>query len=52
MLRYTKTIDFWVKGLKVVVKCCLDWNFSMMTSIVGVKYSHVEYQVQIFKTYH
>ena len=25
MLWYTKTINVLVKGLKVVVKCCLNW---------------------------
>ena len=27
MLQYTKTILFLVKGLKVVTKYCLDWDF-------------------------
>ena len=25
MLRYPKTIDFWVKHLKVLANCCLNW---------------------------
>ena len=34
VLRYTKTIIFLVKRLKVVAKCGLDWNFFMPPSIV------------------
>ena len=34
VLCYTKTIIFLVKGLKVVAKSYLNWNFFMMTSIV------------------
>ena len=34
MLHYTKTIIFWVKGLKVVAKGYLIYNLFMMTSIV------------------
>jgi hypothetical protein len=35
VLQFTKTIMILVKGLKVVAKYCLNWNFfPMMTSIV------------------
>ena len=29
MLRYTKTIIFWVKRLTIVAKCWLNWIFIM-----------------------
>ena len=49
MLWYTKTIIFLVKGLKVVAKRCLNWIFFHDDLYCCVKYSNVEYQVEIFK---
>ena len=34
VLMYLKTVVFWVKRLKVVVRCCLYVTFFMVTSIV------------------
>jgi hypothetical protein len=50
MLRYTKTMFFFVKSLKVVAKCCLDWIYFHDDLYCCVKYSKVEYQVEIFIT--
>jgi hypothetical protein len=50
VLWYTKTIIFLVKGLKVVAKSYLNWNFFYDDLYCCVKYSNVEYQVEIFNT--
>ena len=53
MFRYAKTIIFFIKRLKVVIKCCLNWNFVFHGDLYCcVKYSNIEYQDEIFKTYH
>ena len=52
MLWYTKTIIFLVKRLKVVAKCCLNWIFFHGALYCCVRYSNIEYQDEIFKTYH
>ena len=53
MVWYTKTIVFFgVRGLKVVAKFFLNWDFLHDDLFYLVKYSNVEYQVEIFKTYH
>jgi hypothetical protein len=46
--------DFWVKGLKVVAKCCLVWILPIFYDDLYCydKCLNVEYQVQIFKAYH
>ena len=52
MFQHTKTIIFWVKGLKVVAKRCLDWISFHDDLCFCVEYSNVEDQVEIFNTYH
>ena len=52
MLRYTKTIKFMVKGLKVVAKRYLNWISFHNDLCCCVEYSNVENQVEIFNTYH
>ena len=52
VLWYIKTIISLVKGLKVVAKCCLNWIFFNDDLFCYVKCSNVEYQVEIFNTYH
>ena len=53
---YIKTMYIWVKGLKVVAICKgLNWIFIIRFQddlYCCVKYSNVELQVEIFKTYH
>ena len=34
VFQYLKTMVFWVKHLKVVAKCCLNWFSLMLTSVV------------------
>ena len=42
-----------VKHLKVVEKrCCLNWIFLSMILIFLIKYSNIEYQDDILKTYY
>ena len=48
VLRYTKTIIFLVKGLKVVVKRCLNWISFHDYIRCCVEYSNVENQTEIF----
>ena len=48
----TKTIIFLVKRLKVIAKCCLNWIFFHDTLYCCVTYSIMQYQDDIFKTYH
>ena len=50
MLMYTKTINDMVKRLKVVAKCCLNWIFFMVPSIVVL--GTQTHQHEIFKTYY
>ena len=50
VLCYTKTIIFLVKGLKVVAKSYLNWIFFYDDLYCCVKYSTVEYRVEIFNT--
>ena len=52
VLRYTKTIIFGIKSLKVVAKCCFNWISYHDDLCCCVEYSTVEYQVEIFNTYH
>ena len=53
MLLCTNTIIFWVEGLKVVAKCCLDWiSFHDHDLSCYVEYSNVDNQVEIFNTFH
>ena len=49
VLRYTKTIICGVNCLKVVAKHHLTWNCFYDDLYFCVKYSKVEYQVEIFK---
>ena len=48
VLRYSETIIYLIKGLKVVAKPYLNWNHDDLYCCV--KYSNVEYQVEIFNT--
>ena len=43
---------FLFKGLKIVEKCCLNWIYFQDELCCCVKYSNVDDQVEIFKTYH
>ena len=52
MLRYTKTIVFWVKDLNVVAKCNSNWVSFHHDLCCCVEYSNIENQVEIFNNYH
>ena len=52
VLWYTKTIFVLVKVLRVVAKCCLIWIIFHNDLYCCVEYCNVEYQIDIFKTYH
>ena len=52
MLWYIKTIFFLVKHLNVVAECCLNWPFFHGALYCCVRYSNIECQDEIFKTYH
>ena len=52
MLQHTKTIHFWVKGLIIVVKHCINWIYFHDDFCGCVEYSDVENQVEIFNTNH
>ena len=52
VLCYTKTIYLLVKGPKVVAKCSLNWISFHDDLYCCVRYSIVDYQVEIFKTCH
>ena len=52
VLQYNKTIILLVKGANVVAKCCLNWISFCDDLCYCVEYSNVEYQVEIFNTYH
>ena len=43
---------YFVKGLKVVAKCFLNWISFHDDLCCYVEYSNVENQVEIFNTYH
>ena len=52
MLLYTKTIYIFVKCLKLVENCCLHWSFFHSDLYYYIRHSNVEYQDEIFKSYH
>ena len=52
MIQYIRTIFFWVKGLIVVARHCLNWISFHGDLSCCVEYSNVENQVEIFNTYH
>ena len=37
VLMYARIIIFWVKRVKVVAKCCLNWIFFLVPSIVVLR---------------
>ena len=54
MVKWTKTVFqnliLLVKGLEVVAECCYNWGYFFQDDLYCcVKYSNVEYQVEIFK---
>ena len=51
MFRYTK-IKILVKCLKIIELCCLNWVFLHSAVYCGVRYSNIEHQDEIYKTYH
>ena len=50
VLRYTKTVNVLVKGLKVVAKRCFNWIYFHDDLCCCVEYSKVEHQVENFNT--
>ena len=52
ILQYTKSMIFFGKRLKVVAKCCLDLIFLHGVLYCYARYSNIEYQDEIFKSYH
>ena len=42
----------YIKHLKVVAKCCLHWVFPHGAICCFVRYLLIEYEEEIFKTYH
>ena len=48
----TKTIIFWVKYLKIIAMCCLNWIFFFYGGLYcHVRYLNIEYQDEIFKIF-
>ena len=53
VLQYAKIINVLVKRPKVIAKYCLNWIYFFHGALYCcVRYSHIEYQDEIFKTYH
>ena len=53
VLMYTNTIIFLVKRLTIIAKCCLNWIFIFHDALYYcARYVNIEYQNDIFKTYH